>query len=270
MIKLIASDLDDTLLDQNIRISAKNKLLIGQALSQGVAFTIATGRMFQSTVPFARELGLGADQPLICYNGALVKRLNGETLYHQPISPELGAAIAGHGQALGWTVNVYCDDQLYVGSWNEEVQEYTERVQVDVGVVGDLAQFIAEGNKEPSKILIIGPADGVQGRLEEVRRLGGGQIQIARSKEKLIEITADDVHKGKALLWLAEFMGLSAAEVLAIGDSDNDRTMLEAAGIGVAVANASLEVKRAADYQTLSNQEHGVAQAIKDFVLAAD
>ena len=73
MIKLIASDLDDTLLDSELRISQENKDAVRDALAQGMVFTIATGRMFQSAAPYAVELGLDEQQPLICYNGALIK-----------------------------------------------------------------------------------------------------------------------------------------------------------------------------------------------------
>lgn len=268
MIKLIACDLDDTLLDRNSRISFENKQVIGQALAQGLTFTLATGRMFQSAAPFARSLGLDAQQPLVCYNGALIKRLSGETLYHDPLPTDVARLIAAHAQANGWTLNVYYDDEVYVARWNQQIAEYAELVQADVRVVGDLVRFLEEGNKEPSKMLITNPPEEVPQRISEIRSLVGDRIQIARSRKRLIEITGGDVHKGKALLWLAEFLGFAPTEVMAIGDSNNDQTMLEMAGLGVAMGNAPPEIKRAADCETLSNDEHGVALAISRLVLA--
>ncbi len=268
MIKLIACDLDDTLLDRNSRISFENKQAVEQARAQGLIFTIATGRMFQSAAPFARSLGLDPQQPLICYNGALIKRLSGETLYHDPLPSDVAVLIAELAQTKGWTLNVYYDDEVYVAQWNQEIADYAQLVQADVGVVGDLVRFLKDGNKEPSKMLITNPPEEVPQRISEIRSLAGDRIQIARSRRRLIEITGADVHKGKALLWLADFLGLTLEQVMAIGDSHNDQTMLEMAGLGVAMGNAPPEIKLAADCETLSNDQHGVAQAVCRLVLS--
>lgn len=268
MIKLIASDLDDTLLDRSSQISVENKNVIREVLDRGFTFTIATGRMFQATAPFAKELGLNPEQALICYNGALIKRLSGEVLYHQPLSVDLAATIAQYGQERGWTVNLYYEDQLYVAGWNQQVEDYADLAQVDVKVVEDLATFIQDGNKALSKILIISDPQETPGRIEEMQALVGTRTQIVRSRDKFIEITNATAHKGAALLWLAQSMGLTAQEVMAIGDSNNDVTMLQMAGIGVAVANAASRVKEVADYETAANYDHGVAQALKKYVLS--
>lgn len=267
MIKLIASDLDETLLDESSRLSEENKRVIGEALAQGLTFTLATGRMYQSAAPFAREIGLGSEQPIICYNGALIKRLSGETLYEKSLSPELASMIAGYGQKQGWTVNAYFDDELYVAAMNQEVEDYIALAQVGVAVVDDLVDFVQEGKKHLAKILIIGQPDEMPGRIEELKSLVGSEVQIVRSRNKFIEITNMEAHKGASLLWLAKSMGLTASEVMAIGDSNNDLTMLKMAGIGVAVANASQVVKDAASHQTGANFEHGVAEAITKYAL---
>ena len=95
-------------------------------------------------------------------------------------------------------------------------------------------------------------------------------MEIASSKPQYIEITSANTTKGRALKWLAEFFGISPAEVLAIGDGNNDVSMLQAAGIAVAVGNASPAAKEAASYVTNPSWEHGVAEAIRKFVLAPD
>lgn len=140
---------------------------------------------------------------------------------------DVAQRIVAHAGVEGWNTNVYYNDELYVERWNGQIAE----------------------------------------RLAQIRNSIGGQAQFARSREKLIEITGSGVHKGKALLWLAKFLGFAQKEVLAIGDSDNDRTMLKMAGLGVAMGNAPPEVKHAADCETLSNVEHGVAYAINRHVL---
>lgn len=266
MIKLIASDLDDTLLDNNSQLSEENKQAVKKAMEQGLIFTLATGRMFQSAAPFARELGLPADQPLICYNGALIKRLSGETLYEKPLGTELAATIADYCQRNGWTVNAYFEDELYVSVMNKFVEEYNAIAQVEVRVVDDLVSFIKDGDKTLSKMLVVSPPAETPRRIEELRSVVGPQVQLVSSRDKYIEITRPDAHKGAALLWLAEYLGLQASEVMAIGDGNNDLTMVEMAGIGVAVANASEKVKKKASFITGTNSEHGVAKALTEIV----
>lgn len=267
MIKLIASDLDDTLLDKDAQLSAENKGAIAAALKRGVIFTIATGRMFQSAAPFGRELGLDVEQPIICYNGALIRRLSGETLYEQPLSTEVSSLIVDYGQRRGWTINAYFDDELYVSALNQDVEDYGTRVRVGVTAVGDLVKFIQDGNKQLSKLMVISKPDQTLGRIAELGPLVGENVQLVRSRPKFIEITNANAHKGKALLWLANYLGMDVGEVMAIGDSNNDLTMIKAAGIGVAVANAPQEVRDVADRIVATHYEHGVAQAITRFTL---
>ncbi|MCK9526600.1 MAG: Cof-type HAD-IIB family hydrolase [Limnochordia bacterium] len=267
MIKLIASDLDDTLLDRNAQLTTKNKEAICQAIEAGILFTIATGRMFQATAPFAKSLGLGAEVPLICYNGAMIRRLSGEILYEQPLSAEISQVIVEHGQRRGWTINAYFDDELYVSTLNKEAQDYADRVRVGVTPVGSLLEFIEDGNKRLSKLMIIGEPSETMERIEELRPLVGENVHLVRSRPRYIEITNAQAHKGNALLWLAQSLGIGAHEVMAIGDSQNDLTMIEMAGVGVAVANAAREIQALAQHVVATNQDNGVAQAIAEFAL---
>ena len=267
MIKLIASDLDDTLLDQNSQLSAENIRAIREVLAQGYIFTLATGRMFQSAAPFARQLGLPVDQPIICYNGALIKRLSGEIIYEKPLPSELAAAIADYGQKKGWTINAYYQDELYVPVRNRHVEDYMQEAQVEARVVGDLVNFIRDGNKSLSKLLVIGPPQEMPGRNAELNSLFGSQVKLVSSRDKYIEVTSPTAHKGEALVWLANQLGVQASEVMAIGDGNNDLTMIEMVGFGVAVANAAPKVKENARYHTSANYENGVAKILSELVL---
>lgn len=267
MIQLIASDLDDTLLRDDLTISLENKQAVQAVMASNVVFTIATGRMFVSAAPYGLELGLPQDQPIICYNGALIKRLSGETIYEAPLSVELGTRIVQFGRERGWTVNAYFDDQLYVAEMNAQVESYLEIAQVEVEEVGDLVSFVKDGERELSKVLIVSDPEQTSERIGEIRQEFGRSAQIVSSKRKFIEITSPDADKGRALSWLAQSMGIRHEQVMAIGDSNNDVSMLKMAGVGVAVANAVDSAKQAAEHVTASNNEHGVGKAIRDFVL---
>ncbi len=267
MIRLIACDLDDTLLDLDGTISPENKRVIKKALDKGVVFTIATGRMFISAARYGRDLGLPPTQPLICYNGALIKRISGETLYEEPLAADVAASLAGYGQPRNWSINAYYNDELCVSRLDANIAEYADFVGVRVREVGDLAAFIRAGNLSLSKLLIIGDPRDIPAWAAEVKELLQGRAQITQSRAKFIEITSPAAHKGKALLWLAQYLGFVAEEIMAIGDSLNDLTMVEMAGLGVAVANARKAVREAADYITAAHTENGVAQAVQKFVL---
>lgn len=269
MIRLIASDMDDTLLNRDGQISSQNKEVIKEAVAQGIIFTLVTGRMFQSAVPYAFELGLDQELPIICYNGALIKRVSGETLYEDYLSPELALAVAEYGQRQGWTMNAYFDDELYVAAVNSYVEHYVRVARVRVYPVGDLVKFISDGNKRLAKILIPGRAEDSQARIAQLKDLLGTQAEITCSKPEYVEITSAGTNKGRALRWLADFLHIQPAEILAIGDGNNDISMLQMAGTSVAVGNAAPQAKEAAKYITSPSWEHGVAKAITQFAFAS-
>ena len=110
MVKLIVSDLDDTLLTDKLTISQADMDAIAQAQAQGMIFTIATGRMFVATLPFAKQLGLPPERPIICYNGAVVQSVSGQVVYENPIRHELALDIVEYCTSQGWTTNVYYHD----------------------------------------------------------------------------------------------------------------------------------------------------------------
>jgi hypothetical protein len=262
-IKLVAIDLDDTLLDNSRAVSPRAKAAIAAAVARGVTVTVATGRMFPSALPYARQLEL--DVPLITYNGALVRcGLSGETLLHNP----LDAATAGKVLALfrerGWHVQVYLDDVLYVRERNAAVRKYEEIAGIAAVPVGD-GLWTLSG--EPTKMLAMADPESIPGIDAAVRALCGGRIYTAASKPYYLEITHPDATKGTALAFLAGRLGISRGEVMAIGDSVNDLDMIEYAGLGVAMGNASQQVKEAADAVVAANDADGVAAAIEEYVL---
>ena len=120
-IKLLATDLDDTLLNDQFMVSQQNKEAIFKAVEQGVIVTIATGRMFSSALPFAKQLGINV--PIITYNGALVKYCNtGEVLFEQPIDPEVVGEILELFREKNWYIHLYVNDILYVKEHCEKAQ----------------------------------------------------------------------------------------------------------------------------------------------------
>ena len=261
--RLIAIDIDYTLIGSDLMISDRTKQAIHAAIDAGSTVTLATGRMFRAAVPFAEELGL--DAPLITYDGALVKTAKSQELYwHKPIPIEDAREILAHLQSLGFHVNVYINDEVYVERLNEEARRYMDHVNVVARPVGNLLDFL---NEPPTKLLMMAEPETVDMLLPELERRFSDRSHVARSLPGYIEFTGKGVTKGSALAELSKRLDIPKGQVMAIGDSENDISMLSYAGIGVAVNNAGDRVKEAADYVTEGISGDGVREAIYRFVL---
>lgn len=261
-IKLIAIDLDDTLLKNDLTISPRAKQAIKEAVNQGVAVTFATGRMFSSALPYALDLQL--DLPLITYQGALVKYVDGRVIYHKPIPLELAKKAVKFLQPYGYHVNLYINDELYMEKESPEGSRYLKIAKVPVHLVNDLSEALTV---EPTKMLIIVEDAGIDQLACDLGREFGTSLNIMKSKSHFLEIGNKEATKGHALADLAQSLLLQPAQVMAIGDSWNDLDMIIYAGWGVAMENAVEEVKQHAQYITCKNDDDGVAEAIEKFVL---
>lgn len=262
-VKLVAVDLDDTLLDSALKISPRVKEAVRNASEKGVRVVLATGRMFCSTVPFARELGLTT--PLITYQGALVKEhLTGREIFYRPVALDLARDVIGHLSPTGFHLQVYVDDTLCMPHLTPEGERYARISRVTPRVVGDLLGFL---RVPPTKIVMVAPEEEIDRLLPELLTRYAGVLHVSKSKPYFLEFSDPGATKGEALRRLAEEFGVPREEVMAIGDSYNDIPMLEFAGTAVVMANARPEIKACATYVTAGNYEDGVALAIERFVL---
>lgn len=268
-LKLVAIDLDDTLLDSTLSISGPCKSNIRAAREKGVIITLATGRMYSSALPFALQLEV--DVPLITYQGALVK--NSQTqqvLYYQPLAPDMAVAVLKYFQKAGVHYHSYFNDQLCLESRSEEGMDYAQLAGVEPLIVPSLVDACRQG-QEALKIMAV---NRDQERLlemeKDLKHIYGSSLHITRSKPYYLEIMNPQANKALALKTLAEHFGIQQREVMALGDSYNDMEMIKWAGLGVAMGNAPAEVKRVADFVTASNDEDGVAQALQYWILGKE
>jgi len=263
--KLLALDLDDTLLNEEFTISEKNREAIHKAIQKGVTVTLATGRMFRSTLPYAELLEL--DVPLITYHGALVKTARSqEEIFHCPVPLDIANEIIDFTEKRGNHLNIYVNDQLFVREDNEMIRLYVSIADVDFQAVGSLREFLKDG---PTKItMITTQEDTLRDYWDLFSKKYHSTLHVVPSKPYFLEITNARATKGQALKALASTLGIKKEEVIAIGDSYNDLDMIEYAGLGVAVENAREDLKKAADYITASNVEDGVAQVIHKYILS--
>lgn len=264
-IKLVAIDLDDTLLDSGLRISSRCAVAIERARQQGILVTLATGRMYRSARPFALQLNM--DLPLITYQGALVKNaLSEEILYFKPVPGDLAVEVITYFKEQGIHVHSYFDDELCMEHLTPEGVAYAQLANVKPVLVPSLVDTAAW--HAPTKILAISNDEPLLLSLEAfLKKQYGRDLHITRSKGHYLEVMHKLANKAEALRLVAAFYGVPREQVLAIGDSYNDLDMITWAGTGIAVGNAHPGIKAAAQYITASNEEDGVAEALQRYVL---
>lgn len=259
--RLVALDMDDTLLEEDLTLSQPCVKRIRAAVDAGIRVVLATGRMFRSALPFAERLGL--DGWVIAYNGGMVRAMGGGDLWHRPVPVDDARAMIGVARREGLRLNLFVDDTLYVEAIDERVRYYTRVAGVEAHPVGDLERALALG--PPTKCLFVGDPDQVAEAAPRLQEEFPG-LRFTRSKPRYIEVTRRDVHKQAGLAAVAQAYGVPREAVMAVGDADNDATMLAWAGWGVAVANASPEAREAADVVVTQPRGRGVCEAFERFV----
>lgn len=264
--KLLALDLDDTLLDARFKVPERSRAAVGMAREAGVRVTLATGRMFRSAVPYARELGV--EDYLITYQGALVRHaVTGETLFHRPVPLKEALEVIALVKPYGYPINVYLDDNLYVAEHTRESEQYRIMSKIPVEAVGDLTAFLEKRCQDPTKVLVVSREEKLDRLAQVVRPVLGDRLHITKSKPHFLEFSHPLANKGDALASIAGHYGVGQDEIIAVGDSYNDVEMIDYAGLGVVVGNARPEIKERADYVCCSNEECGVAEVVEKFIL---
>jgi Cof subfamily protein (haloacid dehalogenase superfamily) len=265
-IKLVASDLDGTMLDSSGKIPERNLRAVAEAMRAGVTVTISTGRMYGSAATFARRLGLG-NTPILCYNGAMISNEAGETAMHLKLDIDVAREMLAIFRERGIYVQSYIDDVLYVESSSDRnFLDYQKHFGIMGKAIGD---SVFDPQTPPTKLLIkTNGFEASRALMKEFSERFAGRAYVTSSSEDFVEMMNPAVDKGKCLIKLADILGVSMKNVMALGDGDNDVTMIECAGLGIAMANARDETKSYAREIAPSNDECGVAWAIEKFVLS--
>jgi Cof subfamily protein (haloacid dehalogenase superfamily) len=263
--RLIAVDLDDTLLTDDLTVTETTKEAMKQTIARGAHLTIATGRMFDSAQKIARQVGLNV--PIITYQGSLVKNLMDEqVLYERSVPADAAARLYTYCREHGLHLQTYIDDKLHTAEDNDKIRAYAKQSNIPYTVVPNFGSLVASAAKQ-TKLIIIDEPNRLDAILPELRDLMGPEVHLTKSKANYLEFLHREGTKGHALRFLAGHYGIPMEETIAIGDAWNDREMIEAAGLGVAMANAVPGLKELADYVTLSNNEDGVRHVLEKFVL---
>lgn len=267
-IKLIAIDMDGTLLNPQHAITPAVHAAVSAARAQGIVVVLATGRPLPGITRYLDELDMRQENDYcITYNGALVqKAASGEPV----IDITLGYADYRYLQALAVKLGVHLHaiDYHTVYTANRDISPWTVH---EVYLTGMPLQFCEAENMDPArrypKIMMIDDPDVLDAAIGHIPDDVRARYTILKSAPYYLEMLDKRVNKGAGVRALAEKLGIKPEEVMAIGDQENDIAMIEYAGIGVAMENAIASVKKAAQVVTKSNQEDGVAFAIQHYAL---
>ena len=276
-IKLVALDLDGTLFDNSSRISERNLTAIRSITDKGIHVVISTGRPFEG-IPFDQIKGTGINYAITANGSGIYEIFTGKCLYENAMDEELVTPILNflltrdiHMDAFiggkGYTP-IQCVETAQKLTVPSSIKNYiiTTRTRLD-----NILQFIHENQLKVQKMTLnfYPAADGTLIDRETVRKflVSNPSITTVCGGYNNLEFTRADANKGVGLRKLAEILGVNPDATMAIGDTENDLAIIEAAGIGVAMGNATDAVKARADYVTTTNTKDGVAAAIEHFIL---
>lgn len=261
--RMIAIDLDDTLLDSNLDIPDRVRDAINKAVDSGVYVVLCTGRIKNGSWRYHEALGLNT--LMITTGGAQIYNTEGTCIYSHAVDPALTKELLTYAKDNDLHVQIYIDDNLVYYEKNKYAQGY-ETVNEITGIARpDL--FELEDVHTP-KILFISDFECVN-EFQKAATKKFPSISIRRSKPTYLEFSSPGVSKGDALKFVAEYYGVDRSEIIAMGDAEIDIPMIEYAGLGVAMDNATSITKKAADYVCPSNNEGGVADVIEKYILEA-
>lgn len=270
-IKLILSDIDGTILNDDNVIDTGLKAAIKKLRQKDVPFVLASARSPEGMRQIAADLDV-LDNPIACYNGALVvKDLHEENyttiLSHELNVPEVEEMLAILGQKFPEvSVNLYSGSDWYVNGLDKWVTVEADITKMNP-IVKSLPKLIAEHTVPIHKLLLIGENEQIQKALNYFKQSNFSNSSFYLSKPNYLEITNSNVSKEKALRELAKTYQLDLANTMTLGDNFNDVPMLKIAGLGVAMQNAPVEVQKCANVVTETNNQNGVSKAIEKYAL---
>ena len=264
--RLLALDLDGTIVNHDLTIRPRVRHAIAAAQQAGIIVTLATGRMFGAAMPFATTLNITA--PLICYQGAVIRNASDGVIRFAATMP--GEATA---EAVQYLLNqnifvvAYINEILYIAERRAELDLYLSYHPegAEVRVSDNLPNVVRQ--HPATKVLFVAEPDVVGPTLIALKQHIGDRLVTTRSHQLFGELTALGVNKGVALAELANQLDIPRSAVVAIGDQANDLEMIQWAGLGLAMGNAIPELKSIANQQLPSIDEDGVAIAIEQYLL---
>ncbi|MBF0713561.1 HAD family phosphatase [Gemella sp. GH3] len=266
MIKLVVTDIDDTLLNSKGELTEKTRNTIKKCIDRGIKVILASGRPDFGMQQYVKELNLDSyDNYLLSYNGAKMTNLmTGEVIYDRLLEVERIKFLINKAYEHNCDVLTYQDNKVLTNKANPYAAWEANALKTNLVLISDIENKIFE---KSAKAIILSDPDKAIEIKDKLSFEIGDKYEVAMSKPFFIEVNDKNISKGGALEFLCERMGITNNELLAIGDGLNDLSMIEFAGCGVAMGNANQLLKDKANFISLSNDEEGFSYAIEKLVL---
>lgn len=273
--KLICMDMDGTLLNDKKEVSERAKKAINKAHELGVKVVIATGRIFVSAEFYGDIIGVKA--PIIASNGAYVREKDSDkAIYEKGLGYENYQLIIDLLKKYDIVPHFYTEDTIYTEKLVHSSLAYKNanktlpiNRQVKIEVVDDWSRLFAERNPKIIKAMAVGD-DAKKTKEAKNEFIKLNKFQVVSSMKNTFEVMDKSTSKGNALKKICDYYGIDRNEIISIGDNENDISMIEFAGLGVAMGNAEETVKNIADYITTTNEEDGVAKVIEKYIISGE
>lgn len=267
--KLIATDMDDTLLNKNTEIPEKNKKALLNAAEKGIYVVLASGRIKASLIEFSKKLELDKYEKgkyIVALNGARIYDIStGETIYSKNVDGDVLVKAFEEVEKSGFAAEVYGEKTIYTNIDNEWTRLDSGLCQIPMKEVPNFKEFLKQGH---SKMLIPGNPEKLLELKERLEKLLGDSAVIFTSKPYFLEIMASGCGKGEALEFLAKKLNIPVEQTMAFGDSMNDESMIRKMHYSVAMKNGLEYIQKIARFVTRkTNDECGVADFINTYVL---
>lgn len=268
--KLVAIDMDGTLLNSENKISKRTQRAIENAKKKGTQIVLSTGRILKSAINHSEDLKL--KNSIISCNGAVIADEKGDIIYKKGINRDIVKMIMELGKKHDIYYHFYSESDLYSNVNMEGIIEFyndpnikDENKKIKMNIFKD-SKEIFDNNIEVCKFLFMdGNMDKLKFFRNEISSIEG--VNVCSSWENNVEIMDMEVSKGYGLDYLSKKLDISHEQIIAIGDNENDISMLNFAGLGVAMGNAVEKTKKQADIITSTNDEDGVAKVIEKYIL---
>lgn len=266
MYKLVAIDMDGTLLKDDKTISEENKAAIKKAKDKGVKVVLSTGRPLEGIKKYLKQLDLISDHDYaVAFNGGLVEKTSeDEILTENYMTKEDLNLLYDLSKDLDIDIHFLTIDKCYTPKLNpySKMESTLNGIPLNVGDFNNL-----DDNIKIIKIMFVGAEKKLDEIITKLPEFLYNKYNIVRTDAVYLEFLNKDVSKGYGVKKLAEKLDIKQEEVICIGDAENDIHMVEYAGLGVAMGNAFPQLKKVANYITKTNEQHGVAHVIEKFIL---
>jgi len=259
--KALAVDVDGTLVDHTFEIRPRNLEALQRVIAGGCRVIIATGRMYRSALKYAEAIG--TEEPMICYQGAVVRSRAGEILREWPVPPAEAVAALEMARAQDLHINLYRDDAFYVERMGWGAKRYAEVAQMEPQLVPDLMELAQQGS---TKIVFVDKPERLRELEPLARRTVEPRARVTFSLPDFLEVVEATASKGAALAFICEAAGIRPSEVIAVGDAPNDVEMFRYAGLALAPRTSFPEALAEADAIIAPPGEDGIAELVERYL----